>query len=347
MILDHLSHVVAKQFSSCSAPNADQSVYPFNDWLNNAFIFGPTVSSLAVPLADDVSDSTQQSMVDAAGTKLKENSSDSYYPRCWVALASLSLNGSWSNVAAVLFSDPTTPTTTSPASVPTAAPVTGAPATSLPTESTVGSTGELTWWTASEPGPLQGSSCEYASSAATTHDASWLSTYVSGGMYCAVSDDLFANGEGCGKCYRVTYTSGGTNDSEAQSGTADIQVVNSGAGGTEHFDCFEDAHKAITGISTGIHPVSYYEIPCTYTPPAIVILDGPNAYYTKVLVAGGTTGVAGVDIILDGNRVTMYKNSGATWAAGLSGTEGTQVDIAFEVTFTDNTVVLISSCFGW
>lgn len=205
--------------------------------------------------------------------------------------------------------------------------------------------GELTWWTGSEPGPLQGSSCEYAQPDSTALGASWLSPYVDGGMYCAVSDDLFNGGEGCGKCYRITYTSGGSNAGQAQPGSADIQVVNSGAGGFLHFDCFDTAHQAITGISTGIHPVSYTEIPCTNSPPSVVILDGPNAYYVKVLVAGGRTGVKAVKVYLDGNAISMNRNSGATWAAGLAGVEGLDVEVSFEVTFSDNTVTRIENCF--
>ena len=99
-----------------------------------------------------------------------------------------------------------------------------------------------------------------------------------------------------------------------------MQVTNNGAGGTKHFDCFDDAFEALTGINTGIFPLEYYQVDCDPTPVTVVVLDGPNAYYTKVLVAGGHTSVKAMDIqIGNDNKIAMFRNSGATWAAGLSG----------------------------
>lgn len=174
--------------------------------------------------------------------------------------------------------------------------------------------------------------------------ASWAVPYLTPGMHCAVSEDLFQGGLGCGKCFHLSYNGvGGTNP--AQAGSAIVQVTNSGAGGSKHFDCFDDAFEELTGIATGIFPLEYYQVDCEQTPVTVVVLDGPNAYFTKVLVAGGHTSVKAMDITV-GNAapVSMYRNSGATWAAGLSGASG--MGVRFDITFDDDTAVTLQGCFA-
>merc|ERR1711981_1179733 len=137
-----------------------------------------------------------------------------------------------------------------------------------------GIVGELTMWTA-DPNAIQASSCEYAQPASTSGgNPQWLVPYVNIKKYCAVSSDLFENGAGCGKCFRIVYD---------------------GVGGQKHFDCFVDTFSTITGTDTGVFPVSYEEVDCENPSPlTVVVLDGPNAGYVKVLVAGGKTGVSAV-----------------------------------------------------
>merc|ERR1711981_1437124 len=109
-----------------------------------------------------------------------------------------------------------------------------------------GIVGELTMWTA-DPNAIQASSCEYAQPASTSGgNPQWLVPYVNSKKYCAVSSDLFENGAGCGKCFRIVYDGVGGTDS-GQAGSEIIQVVDSGAGGQKHFDCFVDTFSTITG----------------------------------------------------------------------------------------------------
>ncbi|GKY99169.1 hypothetical protein MPSEU_000872400 [Mayamaea pseudoterrestris] len=203
--------------------------------------------------------------------------------------------------------------------------------------------GQLTMWTTS-PTTVQGSSCEYASSTAISGGATpWLINYVNPGMYCAVSDDLYESGVTCGSCYRVSYSGSGGSD-PGKAGSAVIQVVDSGAGGSKHFDCYLTAHQAISGANTGVFPVAYAKVNCKRSPLAAVVLDGNNAYYTKVLFAGGVTGVKAARITIGTVTTQMYKVSGATWAASLTG--ATNKAVSFQLTFSDGTMGSISGCFG-
>jgi len=59
-------------------------------------------------------------------------------------------------------------------------------------------------------------------------------------MYCAVSEDLYQKGKGCRQCYRVSWDGVGGTD-PGTPGSTEIQVVDSGAGGVDHFDCYLDA----------------------------------------------------------------------------------------------------------
>ena len=246
--------------------------------------------------------------------------------------------------------EPTSQPTISPAenngNPLTPSPIFKATPTTSPSSQTVAPPvvqGELTWWTDSQ-GAVEGGSCEYSKAASVMNGATWLAPYLAPGFHCAVSDDLFQGGLGCGKCFHLYYSGvGGTN--QAQEGSALIQVTNSGAGGSKHFDCFDGAFQALTGISTGIFTIDYYQVDCAYTPVTIVVLDGPNAYYTKVLVAGCHTSVKAMDITVGNNaKVPMYRNSGATWAASLTGTTG--VSVGFDVIFEDDTLVTLVGCFG-
>uniref|UniRef100_A0A7S1UP23 Expansin-like EG45 domain-containing protein n=1 Tax=Grammatophora oceanica TaxID=210454 RepID=A0A7S1UP23_9STRA len=235
--------------------------------------------------------------------------------------------------------DPTSSSST-PGPVPGPLPTTLDP-TPVPSPSGPVENGELTWWTDSLSA-VEGSSCEYSKTASIAQGSSWATPYVDPGFHCAVSDDLYDGGAGCGKCYHLVYDGvGGTNPATA--GDAYVQVTNSGAGGTKHFDCFDDAFVALTGISTGIFPLSYYEVPCTYAAPTVVVLDGNNAYYVKVLVAGGETSVSAVTMYVNNIPYIMNRVSGATFSTSLSGLTGSA---KFEVTFSDGLTEMIDDCFS-
>jgi len=204
-------------------------------------------------------------------------------------------------------------------------------------------TGQLTMWT-SDPSVVTGSSCGYADPTATADGSAWLAPYVNKNLFCAANSAIFDNGAGCGTCYKISYSGTGGTD-PGRKGSAIIQIVDSGS--AKEFDCELTVFQKITGATTGIFPVKYKEVPCKATPVTITILDGDNAFYVKVLVAGGTTGVKALSIKVGTVTTKMSVSSGATWAASLSG--ATNVPVQFKVTFTDGTKTTVKKCFksGW
>jgi hypothetical protein len=64
-----------------------QRHYMFSDWLNNAFIYGPTLSALVAGAPED------GDLIDAAGSILAEPLPTDYYPRSWALLSNLMLSG--------------------------------------------------------------------------------------------------------------------------------------------------------------------------------------------------------------------------------------------------------------
>jgi hypothetical protein len=223
------------------------------------------------------------------------------------------------------------------------APSAPAPAASPVASAVVPTTtvsGLMTMWTSS-PSAVQGSSCEYAQPASTAKGSSWLVPHVNALRYCAVSDALYKGGLGCGQCYRITYAGvGGTDPGKA--GSDIIQVVDSGS--AKEFDCFLDAFTAITGAVTGVFPIQYAPVSCTASPPIIVVLDGNNSYYVKVLLAGGTTSVKSASLQIGSTTYTLDRVSGATWKAALSGRTDQQV--SFTILYTDGVTETVSRCFG-
>ena len=270
---------------------------------------------------------------------------DSLYCNALQSNCERDCNGTWSARSSGGDSPPTPAlnTPTEAPIAPTEAPI--PPTQQNPAPSSTGATtkpGELTWWTSSY-GAVQGGSCEYAHVDSVSEGDLWNVPYVHTGMHCAVSSDLFNDGEGCGKCFELDYGGeGGTNPSSA--GSAIVQVTNSGAGGLHHFDCFEDAFFQLTGTTTGIFPISYREMDCPEaTNVYIVVLGGSNPWYVKVLVAGGHTSVSAMSIELDGTTISMRRNSGATWAAnGLGDRKG---PARFVVTFSDRSTQTMDNCF--
>lgn len=203
-------------------------------------------------------------------------------------------------------------------------------------------TGKMTMWT-DQPSAILGASCGYADPIATQQGESWQVPYIDQNMYCAVNNAVWNNGQACGRCYAISYSgTGGTNP--GRKGNATVQVVNSGA--SEAFDCYLSAFQKITGANTGIFPVTYAQVPCQATKTTVVVLDGPNAWYVKVLVAGGTRGVQAVKMTVGGKTYAMSRVVGATWSASLVGATGGTAQ--FVVTYEDGTTKTVSNCFnGW
>lgn len=199
--------------------------------------------------------------------------------------------------------------------------------------------GRMTMWT-TDNNAIKGSSCGFADISATALGDRWLNNYVKKKMYCAVNDKVWNGGQACGRCYRISYSgTGGTDPGRA--GSAVIQVVDSGS--SEEFDCFLDAHMKITGANTGNFPITYRQVPCQASNTTIVMLDGENAWYTKVLVAGGTRGVKSVKMAVGGKTYSMLRSVGATWYAQLAGKTGGAT--VFTVAYEGNTTKVLRGCF--
>ena len=89
--------------------------------------------------------------------------------------------------------------------------------------------------------------------------------------YCAVSPDLYLNGDNCGKCYTLTYDGGISHNWDgvpkgARAGSATIQVINKtgdySRDGDKQFDCLMNGFKDITGLITDGFDITYSEVPC-------------------------------------------------------------------------------------
>jgi len=129
------NQVISKYVSGTTWNNLDTGCLVgavFGGWTDNAFIFGPTFASLIVPVSP--ANSTQQTVLDSAGTKLKSTSITDYYAGSWVVLSTMAVNGDFGKVSALVRSTTSTfpqvpvspstpsspsPTTASPAPTPT------------------------------------------------------------------------------------------------------------------------------------------------------------------------------------------------------------------------------------
>lgn len=186
-------------------------------------------------------------------------------------------------------------------------------------------------------------SCQLTQPASIAQGRSWLEPYaLNGTRVCAVPIAQFQDGLDCGSCYEITYT-GEEATNPGRAGQAVVQVINHG--NIMGFDCQPEVFEEITGNAVGgIFPVYFKKVDCIFTPPTVVVLTGDNAYYTKVLVAGGHTGVKAVSMTLGGKRYNMSRLSGATWSAQLDGATGAAT--SFSLTYRDDIIEEVSGCFG-
>lgn len=78
-------------FPSCRGPNTNQDINMFGGWQSNAFIYGPTYTTL-IAASGDIANA--DAMIDTAGKILGGSPlPGSYYPRSWAMIANLMLNG--------------------------------------------------------------------------------------------------------------------------------------------------------------------------------------------------------------------------------------------------------------
>lgn len=86
-------------FPSCLGPNTNQNINMFGGWQSNAFIYGPTYSTL---IAASSSIGNAEAMIDAAGSILGNDLPNSYYPRSWAMIGNLMLSGAMESAGSTL-----------------------------------------------------------------------------------------------------------------------------------------------------------------------------------------------------------------------------------------------------
>merc|ERR1719229_1139517 len=205
----------------------------------------------------------------------------------------------------------------------------------------------MTMWSA-DPDIIVGSSCEYVNAAqGGLASPAATSPYITSKNYCAVSADLFEGGLACGRCYKLTFD--GTDTTEhgcPAAGSRIIQVVDSGS--AKEFDCQETVFEEISGCTTGVMGISYEEVECEGTGPATAtVLDGDNAWYTKMIFSGLSHSVASASITVgEGELIQMNRNGGATWSASTPAGISGNVAVTFKLTLDNEEIVELSECFG-
>merc|ERR1712150_279841 len=167
------------------------------------------------------------------------------------------------------------------------------------------------------------------------------SPYVASRAYCAADDGLYQQGATCGACFRVSYDGSKATDN-GRPGSLVVQIVDSGSAKT--FDCQVDAFEAITGSRTGIIPITYEPVDCETADdgPVATVLDGDNAWYTKVIFSNLPGAVVSADLTVNGASFSMSRVGGATWKASPAGATGSA---SFTVTLQDGRSVDFGSCF--
>merc|ERR1711981_626909 len=204
-------------------------------------------------------------------------------------------------------------------------------------------------WSASA-NTIVGGSCEDANSAqGGLASPAATSPYITSQRYCAVSADVFEGGLSCGRCYRLTFDGTDTTETTgcATAGSAIIQVVDSGS--AKEFDCQETVFKEISGCTTGVMGITYEEVECEGTgPPTATILDGDNAWYTKVIFSGLSRAVSSASITVGAGNpgIQMTRNGGATWSTSTPDGIAGNVPVTFKLTLDNDATVEMDACFN-
>jgi len=211
--------------------------------------------------------------------------------------------------------------------------------------------GEITWWTDSFDLGAKDASCSFYQTARLMllnqdHPMeSFLDDYIQKGMYCSVSDDLYQDGANCGKCFSIQV---------GASGSIIVQVVNDGAGGSDHFDCFDTAYQEMsTGEELVKVDMTYQEVPCE-SKHLYAVITSTNSHL-GVVFAGGKGNIAEAVMYVDGEARPMIRGEGATWMAppisknGLRNGKSHDQEpglVSFELSYSDNTTTIIDdNCF--
>lgn len=162
--------------------------------------------------------------------------------------------------------------------------------------------GMMTMWSDSST-TIVGGSCEYANSGnGGINSPAASSPYVASRTYCAADDALYSGGAACGSCWLVSYDGSPATD-PGRAGSLVVQIVDSGSAKT--FDCQLTAFNIITGASTGVFPIHYEPVDCEVSSggPVVTVLDGSNAWYTKVIFSNLPRGVLHAAVVLGGEKL--------------------------------------------
>merc|ERR1719162_488271 len=187
--------------------------------------------------------------------------------------------------------------------------------------------GWATMWSTTNQ-DLIGAACEYASTPVNSVVDEVLASYLRTGYHCAIGEE-FGKGEHCGKCYRLrSLNDAGRHGTPGSADSAVIMVSNSGAGGTNHFDCILDGFQAITSATTGVFDITYEETACNEVSgvPTIINWADQNAYYCKMMFEniGGWGSLDAVRACLDGSKCSnLHRFAGQTWTGCPTGTGST------------------------
>jgi len=211
--------------------------------------------------------------------------------------------------------------------------------------------GVLTMWSKNQD-IITGSMCGYAANVigGLNSPAITNSHYFPNRFLCAANQNRHPNS--CGKCFRITYTSGGSEGNRARPGSAEIQIVDAMAADRD-FDCLVDPFRQITGTDTGVMPITYEEIPCTLTDNGrskITVMDGGNSWWTKVIVSNAKSSVKRIDMTIGQGAAqktfTMTKSgNSASYESGNGRLTGQSGPASFAVTLWNNEMLNFNNCF--
>jgi hypothetical protein len=119
--LDKVVKQLSAKFTGSSFNNLDTGglvTNIFNDWLNNAFIYGPTFCALLKPVTTITN---QQAALNVARDKINSGNLDDYYKGSWLAIATITLSGDLAKCSSFVGGKPSSPT--APTGNPPVAPV--------------------------------------------------------------------------------------------------------------------------------------------------------------------------------------------------------------------------------
>jgi len=213
--------------------------------------------------------------------------------------------------------------------------------------------GTLTMWTDGRR-TIEGSSCRFADPRGGGLDGPGAhSPYISRESYCAVSADLYDGGHACGRCYRLIYggDEGLHGTPAGKSGSLIIKVVDSGAGGTDHFDCHLTAYTSLTSTAPGMFPIRFEPATCMTAGryPDVTVLQGGNPWSIIALFSDLASPVSSAYITVDGQRFKMRQGSSAGWAGDVFLQGGAKRDhtvVSFYVKLADGTSANLVNCFS-